>query len=188
MLLLFGSHEKRDAHLDAAMFHWNRRPGCPAMDMPSKIILPSIATDILAADPDGIYSHIQVVIASPTLTYHVLWLKHHWLESEERRRVRFFAALEHRTEYYAELEAKAQRDGAHEQRMDKIIERIHACGLPYKNATAYVEGWWAKSASEADFKHAISKLEELFTITIYEEPKENQIQITNPDHAEAGTV
>jgi hypothetical protein len=180
-VLLFGSTAERNKHTDEANYHWLRRTGAPAMDMPHKIISPHLAAEIAKADPAGTFLHIQVV-STPTITYHVLWETRHWMESNERRHQRFYEALRAREEYFAVKSETLARDTAHANRMSHMISAIIACGVPRTNARVYVETAWRDAANEEAFKTRILSIENLFNITgIYQppyEPQENQDQDT----------
>lgn len=163
--LIFGNHEERQEYFDAALYHWCRRAGAPAMDLPSKIIAPSMAERIIAADPDELHTHVQVVV-TPSLTYYVLWSRHHWLESAEKQRIKFFTSIADR----ASFDAK----NAHHERMATIIARLIACGVPKDKANGCVHGHWKQSSTEDEFKFRIQSIEGLFGITgvLYEAPKQ----------------
>jgi hypothetical protein len=168
-LMLFGSHTARSAYLDDALYHWTRRAGAPIMDMPSKIVLPHIAQEILAADPTGYLTHVQTVVASPDFTYYVLWLRDHWNNSEEKRRARFFEMQAVRQTIDAET--------AHRDRLGVMAGQLHkATGFPLRNAETTINSCWHKAQSEESFRDQIYHLEELLMLqpnTIYVKPNED---------------
>ena len=170
--LLFGCVNERNAHVDEAAHHWLRRPGAPLMDMPSKIIPPHIAALVTAADPDGAWLHVQTVVA-PHITYHVLWERRHWLESNERVRQKSNAAREHREAYFTAKSAELAAACAHAERLAHMMQVIIACGVPRMKATMFVEQAWRDAANEEAFKTKIEGVENLFGITgIYKPPYE----------------
>lgn len=181
--LIFGSVTQRNAHVDEATYHWLRRPGKPAMDMPSKIVPPHIAAAITKADPDGAWIHIQTV-TSGELTYHVMWEKRHWLESNERVMQSFHSAREHREAYFNAKSAELVKASAHAARLSHMISMIHACGVPKQKAAMFVEQAWRDAGGEAEFKARIEGVENLFSITgIYQEPYEQEQEQTTNDQA-----
>lgn len=187
--LLFGSVNERNAHIDEATHHWLRRPGAPAMDMPSKIVPPWLAAEITKADPDGAWLHIQTVTA-PHVTYHVLWERRHWLESNERVMQGFHSARTHREAFFTAKSEELAATTAHAARMSHMIRAITACGLPRIKATLFVEHAWRDAANEEAFRAKIEGIENLFGIVgIYQEPYETKQQETT-DQADQvkGTV
>ena len=170
--LLFGCVNERNAHVDEATYHWLRRPGAPAMDMPHKIVPPHIAALVSASDPDGAWLHVQTVVA-PHLTYHVLWERRHWLESNERVMQKFHAAREHREAFFTAKSAELAASSAHAARLAHMMQVIIACGVPRMKATMFVEQAWRDAANEEAFKAKIEGVENLFGITgIYKPPYE----------------
>lgn len=188
--LLFGCVNERNAHVDEATYHWLRRPGAPAMDMPHKIVPPHIAALVTASDPDGAWLHVQTVVA-PHVTYHVLWERRHWLESNERVMQKFHAAREHREAFFTAKSAELAAASAHAARLAHMMQVIIACGVPRMKATMFVEQAWRDAANEEAFKAKIEGVENLFGITgIYKPPYETiqeQDQDTKATDGEANT-
>lgn len=189
--LLFGCVNERNAHVDEATYHWLRRPGAPAMDMPHKIIPPHIANLVSTSDPDGAWLHVQTVVA-PHVTYHVLWERRHWLESNERVMQKFHAAREHREAFFTAKSAELAASSAHAARLAHMMQVIIACGVPRMKATMFVEQAWRDAANEEAFKAKIEGVENLFGITgIYKPPYETiqeQDQDTKATDGEASPL
>jgi hypothetical protein len=186
--LLFGSVNERNAHIDEATHHWLRRPGAPAMDMPSKIVPPWLAAEITKADPDGAWLHIQTVTA-PHVTYHVLWERRHWLESNERVMQGFHSARTHREAFFTAKSEELAATTAHAARMSHMIRAITACGLPRIKATLFVEHAWRDAANEEAFRAKIEGIENLFGIVgIYQEPYETKQQDNQDNQVEQAQV
>lgn len=196
-VLLFGATVERNKHTDEANYHWLRRPGAPAVDMPHKIIPPHIAAEVTKADPAGAFLHIQTV-TSPDLTYHVLWEKRHWLESNERVMQQFHSARAHREAFFTTKSRELAEADAHSSRMAHMIDAIIACGVPRMKASLHVERCWQEAENEEAFRDKIVAIENLFNITgIYQPPYEHKEQnqdaiipaaqaISSNDQAQAG--
>lgn len=175
-ILLFGATVERNKHTDEANYHWLRRPGAPAVDMPHKIVPPHIAAEITKADPAGAFLHIQTITA-PDLTYHVLWEKRHWLESNERVMQQFHTARAHREAFFTTKSRELAEADAHSTRMAHMISSIIACGVPRMKASLHVERCWQEAENEEAFRDKIVAIENLFNITgIYQPPYEHKEQ------------
>lgn len=185
-VLLFGATVERNTHTDEANYHWLRRPGAPAVDMPHKIVPPHIAAEVIKSDPDGTFLHIQTVVA-PDITYHVLWETRHWRESNERVMQTFHAAREHREAFFATKSRELAEASAHSARLSYMIRAITACGVPRIKATIYVEHSWRDAENEDAFRAKIQSIENLFNITgIYQEPNEHQTDAQETNQVEPG--